>query len=683
MPGVDRPAHGPWIPEKESITLSLASCLARAVRDRWIWTCALLTLLKLWLVGAQTLHAIAPTAADDQLFLANAVSILRGEWLGPLTDLTLVKGPVYPLWLALSHLTGARLLLAQAFLYAVACAVLARGLRPAIPHRSRRALLYLAVLFNPATWSDGPATRVVREGIYPSLTILLLGFAMGGVLRLRDAPRRAALWAAAAGFTGALLVMTREEGVWLAPSVAIIAFLGLAHARHSVRRAGLASIATATLAYTIPTMGIASLNWKHYGLFETCETRTGYYRSAYGALTRVKTAKWNPHVPVPREARSKLFEVSPAFREIGPFIERSAAAWTSNGCKAFGVCDDIAGGWFMWAFRDAVNKAGKYQDGQLARAWYERLTREVDDACRSGRLECVPARSNWMPPWRGEYLSPLLSALGRATVFAATFSDVTPYPSAPEGAEADLAWFERISNERLPRRLVQMQGVVVSRAGEATAVVVDRFGAPAKASIQRTSVTAAETNATDTARSTRFAVSTECVTGCRLMLLTTNGWGLGVPLSEGSRAGGDAALTWTTEDFHRGVAASQDEASRKLRLAVLAGITRAYALAIPALLVVAVALLLSRVARAVRARTYPLASLLALALLAGVAVRLLVLALIDVNSFPAITVLYMSPAYGLLIAFVALVLVGRPELPALTAPPRDAMDGSPELLRHG
>lgn len=625
-------------------------------RASYPFVCVSATLLKLWLVSAQTVYAIAPSPMDDQHFLFHAASVLRGEWMGPLSDITLAKGPVYPLWLALNHLTGMRLLVSQAVLYAIACLVLALAVRPLVGAPWRRALLYLAVLFNPASWADGAATRVIREGVYPSLTLLLMSLAIGAALRLRDTPRRVAGWAAAAGLVGALLAMTREEGVWVVPSVAIVALAPLARGGPLPWRSWLGAVAASALGFALPTAAIAGMNWAHYDLLETCEMRADYFMSAYGSLTRVKTSSWNPHVPVPLEARAKVLEVSPAFQEIAPYLEKDAPNLTSASCQALGVCNDIAGGWFMWGFRAAVARAGEYRDGPRARAWYERLAREVEGACRSRQLDCLPARSTMMPPWRWEYLSALSSALRRATVYAVTFSEVTPYPALPQGDEPDLVEFERITNERLPRPVIDLHGVVTSRAGEVVGSVVDHLGGPVQASIQR-GMAVPMTAAREGERSIRFRVTARCSEDCALLLFVGDGRSLVVPLSEHPAVKGDPALTWTTESATLRPAAPRGRGPAA-RLAVLATLTRIYAAAVPALSVLAVVILAWRLVGAARARAPSILPLLGLALLSAVAARLVLLALVDATSFPAVNVLYLSPAYPLLIAFTALVLLG-------------------------
>ena len=89
---------------------------AKISQDRLLtWWMIVLIIIKLWLVEALDFVATY-TPHDDYLFVRLAKSILNGEWLGPYDQLTLVKGPVYPLFLAVAHHTGLPLLFVQQLL---------------------------------------------------------------------------------------------------------------------------------------------------------------------------------------------------------------------------------------------------------------------------------------------------------------------------------------------------------------------------------------------------------------------------------------------------------------------------------------------------------------------------------------------------------------------------------------
>jgi hypothetical protein len=61
---------------------------------------------------------------DDGLLARLAGSLIDGEWLGPYSDVTLVKGPGYPLFLALVWKLHLPLKLAEHGVHLVACGVM-------------------------------------------------------------------------------------------------------------------------------------------------------------------------------------------------------------------------------------------------------------------------------------------------------------------------------------------------------------------------------------------------------------------------------------------------------------------------------------------------------------------------------------------------------------------------------
>jgi hypothetical protein len=626
-----------------------AGALCRAATP--LALCVALAAVKLWLVSAQTLAAVAPAPVDDDLFVSTAEALLRGEWLGPPDLYTLAKGPVYPLWLALVHGSGLRLLVAQAALYALSCAAFVWALAPAVSGRWLRAAIFLVVLWNPASWADGPATQVLRDGIYPALTLLVVAGTAGTVLRLTGRVAGARRWAAAAGLAGALFAMTREEGIWILPSVGVLAFAAMIHTRRIGLRRILGAAAIAGAAYSAPVAAVAAANAARYGVFTICDTNAPELRAAYGALTRVVTPAARPLVPVPREARARIAAASPAFREVYPVLEARAPGWQVHGCAALGICDEISGGWFNWALREAASLAGKYDDLTVARDWYARVASEVDEACSRGALVCLPPRASLMPPWRHEYLRRSAEAFGRGAALVATLSSVRAEPSRPITPERWLRRFEAVTNEQIPRDRLRVRVQVESALGSPRPVVLD-------GDFQQRPATIAviPTNATPAGAPGRYRVEAEtsCGRDCLLVNLFPGGAALAVPLEANASQGADGNGSWVVEQFE--VVPELPSGAQSARWAALDAVGRIYRVALPPLLAVAVALCVWAAWGDLRARSLrPLTAVVA-ALAAGVLARLLVLALVDATSFPAIRVFYAAPAYPLAIGFVALSL---------------------------
>src|ERR1700722_5782360 len=86
----------------------------------------LASLLKLWIVAGQHLDIISVSLSpyDQGLFFTLATYIKKGLWLGPYNNLTLAKGPFYPMYVSTMSSLHTPLLLSQQLLYVIACFVL-------------------------------------------------------------------------------------------------------------------------------------------------------------------------------------------------------------------------------------------------------------------------------------------------------------------------------------------------------------------------------------------------------------------------------------------------------------------------------------------------------------------------------------------------------------------------------
>ena len=427
----------------------------------WMFAYGLTILLFTWLMANLPLVAIPEAAYDDALFVRQAMNLLAGRWLGDYDNLTLAKGPFYPVWIAVGWLAGLPILVSQGLAYALACLVLVRGLRGWLPAgRTGEAVafgLFLLLLFNPMTYGVGQM-RVMREGIYVPLTILLFGLGVWWFRwQGRGLPRRALLAGAMGGVVG-LFWCTREEGLWVLPAFAagfgllLLTLLlaegpdgrlrlagrgagkGIARtAAALVAETGLAGLAAGAALLVIG--GFGWMNQRHYGVSDVVEFKQQEFMAAYGSLSRVRhRTPWVPYVVIPREVLERVYPVSPAAAELRPYFDGTAPDGLEQvGCATYGVtpCDgEIRAGWFMWALRDATAQAGHYRTATEAKDFYRRMAGEIGAACDDGRLDCLPPRATMVPPFRTDYVWPTLSAAARMVGFLATMeSSGVPRPA--------------------------------------------------------------------------------------------------------------------------------------------------------------------------------------------------------------------------------------------------------------
>lgn len=363
--------------------------------------CLLLVACKIWLVGPHELVAVK-MPHDDLLFVTLAENIIRGNWLGDYNQLTLIKGPFYPIFIAAAYLLDIPLLTAQQILYAFAGAVFIWALFPVISNRWLLAGIFAFLLFNPFSYNYPAVGRVFRLGIYQSLGLLVFASLLGVYIRSNFSLKKAAGWAVLSGLALSAFWHTREESIWIVPSLLLLTLAAIYCNRKSdsSRRVAL------TVVFLLPiviwagaTYTLRMLNLSHYGISATIEVETPEFESAYGGLLRIKSDKWRQYYPVVKDVREQAYKVSPTFREVEQYLEGDVGKrWV-----ALARTYDIPAGFFIWAFRDAVAYAGYYKDGPQTMEFYRKMGLEIDAACETEKLDCRPRITSLVPTWHPEY----------------------------------------------------------------------------------------------------------------------------------------------------------------------------------------------------------------------------------------------------------------------------------------
>lgn len=416
-------------------------------RNPWLWVAVSLTALKLWLVAGQTVSAIGVAIHDDRLFAVLAEHILNGDWLGPYDQYTLAKGPLYPLFIAGNFWIGLPLILSQQILYAIACLVLTLSLGPWLKRADLKCGFYLILLWNPISFDAGNLSRLMRQNIYTPLAMLTLAGLILYYARRHESLRRQIPPALLGGLSLGCFWLTREESVWLLPAVILLVLgfiVALGHELKQRWRVLMVSSGIAITAAILPSLIVSTINWQHYGWFGTVEFKASEFKAAYGALIRPKVGPVLDQVPVSRQMRETIYEISPTFAELKPYLEGPVGDHWSDKISYAAEGRQIKGGWFVWALRDAVAKSGHAPDAGSAMRFYQRIADEVNAACDDGRLPARSPRSGFAPPLDTIQLYPLFTNTLEFTRYFITFSGFTAHSPDSRGDYADLKPFRNL-----------------------------------------------------------------------------------------------------------------------------------------------------------------------------------------------------------------------------------------------
>lgn len=414
----------------------------------WLgWAAVAAGAAKLWLASGQAQYALPADPYDDRLFLRLATYLLQGRWLGPYDELTLAKGPFYPLFLAASSTLRLPITVAQNLLYIAAAWLLVLALRPLRLRGWLRLLLLLAILLCPALADTGAFVRAWRQAVWPSLVLLSFAGTAGLSLRMEAGARSRAAWSLLLGLSLGAVWLDREEAAWVLP---MLAFPLVFAALRSGRLTSLVWLCAPFAIAALCVSAVALQNFRAYRFGGIVEFRDDAFVSAYGAISRVEPHDSVRRIPVTWAARERIYAVSPAFSSLRGELEGGIGAsfmkvtqdWTGIPASEH----EIGGGWMIWALRAAVANTGHAHSAPEARAFYAQLAREVNAACDDGRLPAGPQRRTLRPVWPPGGAA----AAWRSACRAYRLIRTCPYrirPIASIGSPEDLAWVERITGE--------------------------------------------------------------------------------------------------------------------------------------------------------------------------------------------------------------------------------------------
>jgi len=343
---------------------------------------------KIWLIKVQPVRYLPTNKYDDGLMVNMANNLLQGKWLGEYNCLTLVKGIFTPLFIAITKIIGIPFLIGQDLFYDISCIFVIYVVGKILKNKKLLGIIYICLIFNPITYS-AELCRVYRDGIYSGLTMFLIGFAYIIFLNRRENIQKQIKYFVGLGITLSSLYLCREETIWLLPFVlmsTIITMIFIAKDKN------INNTKKRLLLYLIPigivivnNLLVCTINYKNYGVFELNQYWSKEFKSAYGALTRVKPKETYSRVPVSQETMKRIYEISPKFKELEKYLSgEEGKRWSKCGDSQYG---EIQGGWLHWALIRAVEEQGYYKDAKTANKYYQELADEINNAIDNGKIE--------------------------------------------------------------------------------------------------------------------------------------------------------------------------------------------------------------------------------------------------------------------------------------------------------
>ena len=435
-----------------------------------------MVVLRLALGVSMPLCIHAAAAYDDAWAVRAADFISQGQWLGPYDSIALIKNPGFPLFLAVCKMLHIDYLLGATLLTIGATLFFMWAIRPLFGRRWTFFLVLVVLLFCPVGFATDTFQRVYRNSISAAQTLIVFGGFIGmylrckslrtpDPLRLSDRPiwrtvkttwLRLLPWSLVGGLGLAWMWVTRGDGIWVAPFVAIatiVMVVVLARRRFrseipTTSAAAGALLVVLPLVLTVATVGIISaVNQQHYGISTTAEINSGNFARMVKDLYAIQPDEepFNQRVACTHDSLQKAYEASPALASIKTEVEDCFYNFGDVIDNDAGD-GEVNGGEFFWVFRRAADAAGLHTDAQTADAFYGKVADELEAAFASGKLaqrDTLP--SSIMTPWRADFAPQLAPTFTQILLQAIGYGDVTCQPYVAQGTADGIAYFEQMT----------------------------------------------------------------------------------------------------------------------------------------------------------------------------------------------------------------------------------------------
>lgn len=348
----------------------------------------ILAIIRILLITKLPVFAYIDYVDDDELMVQQAKSIICGNWLGKYSYNTLLKGPVFPLYLSLLYFFKLPYLLTTTILYVIACIIFSYSLKDVIKSKLVITLLYISVLFNPIMFSID-FQRVYRNSLTPVLALLLISFYnILLVYSNEDKICKFLMSSIVIGIIFPLFYYIREDSIWIIPFIifySIIIIFKLIKEMINNKKIyknslKIVLIFLPLISLIIFKVIIGSINYKYYNAKIVNVNDFDNLNSAIHMMSSIKENDANKASTNSRDKIKRLYKISPSLNLIKDEFETSLdiIAGYPNG--------EVPNGMFSWAVLYGVTRSG-YKTFEEQNELLGNISKELEEAIQKGICE--------------------------------------------------------------------------------------------------------------------------------------------------------------------------------------------------------------------------------------------------------------------------------------------------------
>ena len=310
---------------------------------------------------------------DDLLMIKQLDSLTNGLFLGNYSDLTLIKGMIFPLILYYIKLFKLSFSVFFTIIYILSCLYFIYAFSNISSNKKVLIILYIILLFNPVTYSSELFQRLYINTISISELLLFLG----SLIIVLFSKEEYIINYIILGTISSIMLVTRNDNIWIY-IVLLIVFVYKVYKNYSFKK-----IIINIIPFIIIILGfniLSFVNYKYYDIYTYNELENSSFSKAYNNITKIKDGSDN-ELAIKKETFYKLSDKSKVFGFTREEIDNAykKTKLTKNG--------EIDNGNIIWFFRGLTYTKYKFKNGKEADLYFKKLNNEIELLFKKGELK--------------------------------------------------------------------------------------------------------------------------------------------------------------------------------------------------------------------------------------------------------------------------------------------------------
>lgn len=351
----------------------------------------IVVILRLLLVMRFPIFAYIDYVDDDELMVQQAKSIASGEWLGEYSYNTLLKSPVFPLYLAALFKLKLPYLLTTTMIYIVASCIFVISLKDVIKNKIVLGLLLVIIMFNPIMMSVD-FQRPYRYSLASILALYIISFYNFMLFKAND---KKVIFFIIPGFLASLVFpffyYVREDSMWIVPFMIFYSIIILVKIfkeyldKENRKKWYFLAIKCFIIVLPIITLSIfrlviGNVNYKYYNTKIINSNEFENLNRAIKMIGLVKDNNKEKEVTNSREKLKELYEISPSLKLIEEKFEMSLDNLSNE------KDGEVKNGMFSWTLLTGSYESG-FNTFEKQNELFGNIADEIEEAIKLNKCE--------------------------------------------------------------------------------------------------------------------------------------------------------------------------------------------------------------------------------------------------------------------------------------------------------